>query len=180
LHGASLTALITGSVQVKGLAELERALVDLGGVLGQKTLRSSMLAAMRPLVEAARANALAIAKSGSLALAMGARFAIEQRAVSTFGFKLTDVLSAAVVSAGPLYSDRPARAAYALYYRRGAGKRGVAAGIFHGHLIEFGTRHSAAQPFLRPAFDATNGEVIDRFVEELRTRIEKIRSAGTL
>lgn len=168
-----MTALITGSVEVKGLADLDRALLQLGGVVGRRELRGSMLAAMEPMVEAARRNAIAIAKSGALALAMGARFQVERLATGFFG--RSDTVSAAVVSAGPIRSDRAARAVYTVYYRRGRPGR-LLRGIFHGHLVEFGTRHSPARPVLRPAFDATHQQVVGRFVEELRTRIEKIRA----
>lgn len=173
-----MASLITGSIKVEGLADLDAALVEIGAVMGEKALRQSMLAAVRPMVEAAKVNALAIAKSGSLALAMGARFALESKAGAFFGFR--DIVSAAKVMVGPLYSDRAARAAYTLYYHRGRGRHPIsggrlAVGIYHGHLVEFGTRRSRARPFLRPAFDATAEQVVANFVVELRTRIEKVR-----
>jgi histone H3/H4 len=37
----------------------------------------------------------------------------------------------------------------------------------HGHLVEFGTVHSAAKPFLRPAVDESAQAAIDKLAENL-------------
>lgn len=42
----------------------------------------------------------------------------------------------------------------------------------HGHLLEFGTIHMAAQPFMRPAYDTQKGEAIRTFREVLGKKIE--------
>jgi HK97 gp10 family phage protein len=46
-------------------------------------------------------------------------------------------------------------------------------GGYYGTFQEFGTRFQSAQPFVRPAFEDTQGEVIDKFgqvlAEELQT-----------
>lgn len=43
----------------------------------------------------------------------------------------------------------------------------------HGHLVEFGTKHSAAKPFLRPAFDEKAGEALDKIGDTLGRGIER-------
>jgi HK97 gp10 family phage protein len=49
-----------------------------------------------------------------------------------------------------------------------AGKRGPFA-----HLVEYGTAHSAPEPFMRPAIDANTGNVIEIFRSELKVEIQK-------
>jgi len=44
---------------------------------------------------------------------------------------------------------------------------------FYGHFVEFGTVNMAAEPFMRPAFDATRDEVMDRLGGDLWRPIEK-------
>lgn len=42
----------------------------------------------------------------------------------------------------------------------------------HGHLLEFGTIHMGASPFLRPAYDTRRHEAVQVFREFLGQRIE--------
>jgi hypothetical protein len=42
---------------------------------------------------------------------------------------------------------------------------------FYGHFVEFGTPRTAAQPFMRPAWDATQDQVLDSIKGELATQI---------
>ena len=51
----------------------------------------------------------------------------------------------------------------------------------HGHLVEFGTAHSAPQPWLRPAFDAMKGAALAKIGESLGNAVERaaMKLAGT-
>lgn len=44
---------------------------------------------------------------------------------------------------------------------------------FYGHMVEFGTVKMAAQPFMRPAFDHTQGQVRSRLANELEKQVYK-------
>jgi len=44
---------------------------------------------------------------------------------------------------------------------------------FYGALVEFGARQMPAQPFMRPAFDATAPEAVERFRASLARRIKR-------
>lgn len=46
---------------------------------------------------------------------------------------------------------------------------------FHGSLQEFGTAHHAAQPFMRPTWDALKVSMLGTIAETLATEIEKAR-----
>lgn len=44
----------------------------------------------------------------------------------------------------------------------------------HAHLVEFGTVHMAAQPFMRPAWDGLRDKLEEEIGEELGGAIEKV------
>lgn len=50
----------------------------------------------------------------------------------------------------------------------------VRKGSWKAHFVEFGTSRNRAQPFIRPALDATQDKVLSRFKERLKKRIEKV------
>lgn len=47
----------------------------------------------------------------------------------------------------------------------------------HGHLIEWGTSHSPAFPFIRPAFDRAQ-DAIDAGLNRMRERYEELSKGG--
>ena len=47
-----------------------------------------------------------------------------------------------------------------------------------GHLREFGSDGNAPEPFMRPAWDQTKGQVLDRISDELWVGIEKAVTAA--
>lgn len=44
----------------------------------------------------------------------------------------------------------------------------------YGHLVEFGTSHSAAKPFIRPAIDAAQGEVVNAMAAGLDKHLTRV------
>ncbi|MBT2771315.1 HK97 gp10 family phage protein [Halomonas sp. ISL-60] len=55
-------------------------------------------------------------------------------------------------------------------YRRGDKEKGITS---YWRYVEFGTEHSAAQPFLRPAIDNNHQQVFQTFMNELRAGINR-------
>lgn len=47
------------------------------------------------------------------------------------------------------------------------------AGAFHAPFVEFGTVKMVAMPFLRPAFDADAGQMVDRLRESMSVEVRK-------
>ena len=43
---------------------------------------------------------------------------------------------------------------------------------WYAHFPEFGTSHSAAKPFMRPAFDRKRGKAKDAFIGEIKKAVE--------
>ncbi len=137
-------------IKVEGFRELEVALTDLvnsvGGsrATGKNVLKRTLIAAARPIENAAAANAPQL--TGRL-----------MRDVKT-GTRLT---------------RRQARGV------RRAGKSSVEVHVGvadpAGVQTEFGNEHQAAQPWLRPAWDANKNVALDIIKTELGTEIEKAR-----
>lgn len=50
---------------------------------------------------------------------------------------------------------------------------GVLRRAFYANFLEFGTRHQAAQPFIRPAAEQTEGQVVDKIGSVIRTDVGK-------
>ncbi len=59
---------------------------------------------------------------------------------------------------------------------KGTVKVGPVAKAFYAMFPEFGTRHQAAKPFIRPAFEGNGQKALDAFVDVLR---EKFKEAVT-
>jgi HK97 gp10 family phage protein len=51
-------------------------------------------------------------------------------------------------------------------------KVGITRDAFYGHFIEYGTRHAAAYPFMRPALDTTQAEAAQEVVDYARERVD--------
>lgn len=127
--------------------------------------RSVMNAAMRDagrqtaLVEAAL-RAAALGGSGSLGQALTFR-----------NRSLRSIQAARVFGGVELVVKRGMQRAiktYEAYY----GVK-VKDGIRHGHLVEFGTKRSAARPFLWPAVESQAPRYVNKFAQTIWTSIEK-------
>jgi hypothetical protein len=160
-------------VKTAGLGEVDQQLAKLGDKRGTAVLRSAMRAAVKPIVEQARANASAITKgSGALALSMTAHsFRIDKG-----NLLLTDSLPGLgrkfVISVGPKRKHAAAIALYNMFYRR---KR---SGIYHGNFVEFARRSPSgapvpAHPVLLPALHAKQAEAVAIFASKLQAGIAR-------
>jgi len=66
------------------------------------------------------------------------------------------------------------RRAYALVGFRREGKRGDPRNAFYGGFVELGTRFMPAQPFLRPAFEASRDRLVKVFEDVVQREIAKV------
>ena len=46
--------------------------------------------------------------------------------------------------------------------------------VYYAHLLEFGTHKMSAQPFMRPAFDATRDESLKIYGDEIQDAIKRV------
>lgn len=136
-------------VTITGAAKLDRALKALGSK-ANRVGAGAVTAAAKPIIKAARANVPT--QSGLLKKSLGS---VMRRYTGT---------SVAVIGARSSVSGE---------YK---GRKRLP--VKYSHLVEFGTVHSAPKPFLRPAFDAKNGESLRILNSELRKRI--IKAGGSV
>jgi len=146
------------TVKIEGLRELDRKLSKLPKAVGFKALRGAMMASTTPMLKLAKANALATGvrnrDAGATAAAMG-------RWVRKIHSKST------VLFLGPKNKAKKALAIYNAHHGTEVTR------LKHFHLVEFGSIHGPAQPFLRPAFHAMRHSTARRFGVELKKQIEK-------
>jgi HK97 gp10 family phage protein len=147
-------------VKTKGLKELDQALADLGSVQGFKALRGGLMAASKPMFLAAKANALATGIKGRDS---------DATAASMGRWTRKETNRRTTLYLGPKSKLKKALAIYNAFHGTNVKK------LRHFHLVEFGSVHGGAQPFLRPAFAATVRLVISEFGGHLAKQIEKIR-----
>ena len=143
------------SVEIRGLKELETALLELGNAAAGKALFASLMAAGMPIQKTAQSLAPISAEP-------------HYRYTKGRGKKL--VPSGTLrknIARKRLRSDRGETGAEIAISWRG--------NAFYGRFIEFGTSKMAAKPFLRPAFDAKKDEALTIFKDKLSANIEKQR-----
>lgn len=159
------------TAELKGLKEADERLASLGQLAGEKVMRSTMFVAMKPVMDAARANATTIQHSGALAKAIRRVFL---KASSGFVQVLTRTASRFIVSVAPKVKDQTAIALANLIYKR---KRPVR-GIFWGHLVEWGFTHKsgmriAGRLVFTRAIQANASRVVEIFRQRLAPAIER-------
>lgn len=137
-------------VRIAGLSELNRALGELPKATGKAVLLRVLRDAAEPVAAAMRA-----------------------RAPSDPTDELPDIIPS--IGVGTKLSDRQARLHKKMFRDdRAAAEMFVGVGkIPHSHLQEWGTAHHAAQPFARPAWDATKDQALDIVAGDLGDEIAK-------
>lgn len=171
------------TVDVIGLKELETAMMRIEKQATRGTvLRNALKAAAQPVAEAMRAKAPKDTEDLARSITVSAKLATN----------VGDAAYAAAMKAG-LGKANAVLAKRAAFREAKASKPsavlfvGPAKGMFYAHLVEFGSKPhinggrfagskhpgTAAQPFIRPAWDATQGEALSIITKELRLQIGK-------
>ena len=169
------------NMKVYGLKELEKIMVeDLPNTVARRTLLSAIRVSAKPMQAAAKAK---VPKGGSGALAES----IGLKTIRNRGYNK----EFASMALSPMRGNMQAWAMYKDFYGGGGlgstaakvqsgsidAKTAKEAGIRHGHLVEFGFRHTSgkqvpARPFLRPAFDQESGGFVNSFRGHLAVRVK--------
>lgn len=146
---------------IEGLKEVDKMLADMGSALGFKALRTGMMNAAKPTFLLARANAIATGLGNTDSDAMGA-------AMSRGTRKITPTRTTHWI--GPRNKSKKALAIYnAFHSGRPPVKR-----LNYFHMVEWGSIHGQAQPFMRPAFAATAPTVVRNLAKEIGIAIDKV------
>lgn len=152
--------MITSSIKIEGGKELERRLAELESKVGKKIIRQ------------------AVRNSHKIMLA-----AAKSRAVSLVGGTMGKLLASNLVLRA---TRRQRRGSYEMQVRTRSESEGAPAEFTHitrdgtqhyvPAAIEFGhgsNKEQSARPFMRQAADATQGQVMSRFIQLLRQGISQ-------
>ncbi len=130
------------SAELSGFKELERTFKTLGERTQRRVLRSAVSAATTPIVRAAKANANDSKESGTLKKSLGRKIKTYVEAQTVVGIigPRTDVV-------GEWKGKKRWPAKYAHL-------------VEGGHVDQYGN-YIQPKPFLRPAYEATEGQAIN-------------------
>jgi HK97 gp10 family phage protein len=152
-----------GSIRVDGLREVQKLLVEqLPARARTRVLARALRAGAVPMRDAARINAAGLGGSGALAKSMG-----------IWTRKRSGRDTAASVEIGPRRSSKAALARYFSYYGKKPTPKQMAAGLRHGHLVEWGTRRTPPRRFMQRAFDAHAERAVEIFRRDIGGFIER-------
>ena len=157
-------------IKIDGLQHLEQLLTEsLPAKASKKVMVRALKKAGRPMVNATRSGYRAIGGSGSLAQATG----IWQRKKGAQRGN-----NFASVEIGPRRSNKAALSKYYQHYRKSVRPKTLTGGIRHGHLVEFGYKHTGGQSIagrgvLGNALDRHGQSSIAEFGSILGAEIER-------
>lgn len=147
------------TIKISGLKELDAKLARMDRKLGFKALRSALNEAAKPMFLRAKQNAQATGikgfDAGATAAAMGR-------------FSKKDGPKRLILFIGP--KNKAKKALNLWNQKHGTDIRRLQ----HFHLVEFGSVKGPAQPFMRPAFEATKVQVAKSFGKILAQKIEML------
>lgn len=131
-------------VRIEGLRELEKSLAELPKATGKNVLRRIIKARAQPIAEDAETRAPKDTEAMSRSITVGTKLSRRQRA---------------------LYKKWGSSSAVEMFVGPGPYPQAI--------TQEFGTFDQPAQPFMRPAWDAARGTILDDFAEDLWSEIAK-------
>ena len=141
--------------EIHGLKDLDKALGQIakqyGPKEGEKTLRTALRNSAKPVLDAAK------------------------DAAPTLSGKLKESIK---ISVGKPNKDDRAHGATSetvavARVKAGNNKKANVGGVYYTHMVEYGTKSSAATPFLRPAIENQSDTAQAIFASELKKSIDK-------
>ena len=140
------------TVEIVGLKGVEDALSQAGPKLAKRALRKALVAGADLFEAAAKKNAPILARASPNRRPGELRDAID------LTVKLSGKQESGVARIG---------------IRRGKGNGSQSPAVW-GSLVEFGSIHGAAQPFMRPAFEQAKTRAQEVFTDEIRKGVETL------
>lgn len=146
--------------RVEGLKELDDGLKEFSKATARNILRRVLLKAAQPI--ATSAERTVIRRRGQLQRSIGAGTKLSPQQAKQFRSWIGSQPQVTVAG----YRSAPQSA---VYVHVGAGP------LPHAHMVEFGSAHNVAHPFLRPAWDAERVNSLGSIKDDLAAEIEKAR-----
>ena len=148
---------MTGAMKITGARELQRALARLPEELSKSVERTVLREGAKPIHSSAKSRVAVssglLKKSLGITVKKTRKGQLTARVGARSGFKKTVTRNGKTVNADPAK---------------------------YSHLVEYGTSHSPAKPFIRPAIDSASGQVMEAMAKGydkgLDRVVRKIRS----
>jgi HK97 gp10 family phage protein len=164
----------TGTVQIKGLAELEKVLLAFPDKIAKNILIGGVRAGAKSIRNEARQRATTQV-SGKMTLILSAL--INRGDIGTIReFNGQKITVPPGFMKSKIASWKTRKSPYAVTFNTGiAGWKDRASKFFafYWRFLEFGTSKMAAKSFLRPAFESKKMEAVEQMREYLHERIDK-------
>jgi HK97 gp10 family phage protein len=152
-------------ISTSGFRDLDRALAELPKATGKNVLKRTLMKAAEPIADKARE--LVPVDRGDLKASISVSARIKNKVGNAeFSAAMRAGLGKAAAVQAMRDARREASGSFAEMFVGPAVPKG-----FYGHLVEFGTNRAAAQPYMRPAWDATQGVSLDIVKAELGNQI---------
>ena len=154
----------TVTVQIKGLLELQKALLGLPLEIRGKPLNSAVLAGAKVIRAQAISNAAPLRKTGVL-----------EANIVTMRSRTGTGLGRAEYAVGVKKTKRKRNASKAKKTKdeKLAKKLELENDAYYWRFLEFGTSKMAKRPFLRPAFESAKTGAADKIKSQLAIAIDK-------
>jgi HK97 gp10 family phage protein len=146
---------LTITAEIRGLDVVLGVLVEMKRSLRNRIIRKAITKASQPIMKSMKA--LAPRDSGLLRRSIGRRTKTTRRG---------EVVAVIGPRSKPSFKQQVRVGGKGKGKRMKGGRLVIRNPVRYAHLVEFGTRHSRAKPFMRPAFDANQ--------RQARQMIEKI------
>jgi HK97 gp10 family phage protein len=151
-------------IKVEGLKEIQAALQDLSKATARNVVKRVLLKRAQPIVEAARTRASV--RTGRLRDSIIAQVRGGKAGKAAFAKAMRGGASRAEAGRAAREANRAAGSTVEVVI-------GPHDGAFYASMVEFGTEHSGPKPFMRPAWDATKGQVLDGVGDDMWAEIKK-------
>jgi HK97 gp10 family phage protein len=151
-------------IKIEGLREIQAALQDLSKATARNVVKRVLLKRAQPIVEAARTRAPV--RTGRLRDSIIAQARGGNAGKAAFAEAMRGGASRAAAGRAAREANRAAGSTVEV----AIGPNDTA---FYASMVEFGTEHSGPKPFMRPAWDATKGQVLDGVGDDMWAEIKK-------
>lgn len=152
-------------ISTSGFRALDEALAELPKATARNVLKRTLVKAGEPIAQKARD--LVAVDSGGLKASIAVSAKIKNKVGSAeFAEAMRQGLGKAAAVQALRDARRASNGSFAEMYVGPAVPQG-----FYGHLLEFGTSHMPAEPFMRPAWDAEQRTALDIIRSELGQQI---------
>ena len=149
------------TVDIQGLAELQKRLLEVPAIMNKKALKAGVYAAAKVIRDEARKNA--------------PKFTPTEDSPIGKDHPPPGTLKRSIIFRSIEEASDSFRRVFKVTVRKGTrkmrgGKQTNKYDAYYAHLVEheYGNSRSRAKPFLRPAFEAKKNEAVDAFIARLQ------------